>query len=314
MRIGAVNYLNSKPLVYGLESFAPEVRLYYDLPSRLADSLAAGRLDVALIPTVEFFRGPGYSIVSNACVACRGPVLSVALHFRVPPAKVRRVALDEGSRTSAALTQILLAELCGIRPEWETLPIGSDLDDTDADAVLLIGDRAMVTAEPLRGVPDPNGEPCTAHRVLSTEYAVPSAEQMVLHSQEADPGRSNFALQRDIWDLGEVWCRWTGLPFAFAMWIARPGVDAAEVASVLGEARDKGVRHLAEISARESAAMQIPQELAARYLRDNLYFTLGVRERQGLRRFYQLCVAHQLAPRGLESRLEEITVHGCSAH
>ena len=89
MRIGAVNYLNSKPLVYGLEALAPDVRLTFDLPSRLADSLAAGRLDVALVPSVEFFRSPGSSIVSDACVACRGPVLSVKLHFRVPPVEVR---------------------------------------------------------------------------------------------------------------------------------------------------------------------------------------------------------------------------------
>ena len=55
MRIGAVNYLNRKPLVYGLEALAPQVLVTYDLPSRLADSLAAGRLDVALVPSVEFF-------------------------------------------------------------------------------------------------------------------------------------------------------------------------------------------------------------------------------------------------------------------
>src|SRR5688572_122364 len=116
MRIGAVNYLNSKPLVAGLAELAPQVRLLFDLPSRLADSLAAGRLDVALIPSVEYFRTAGYSIVSDACVACQGPVLSVKLHFRVPPKEVRRVALDEGSRTSAALSQILLAELYEVVP------------------------------------------------------------------------------------------------------------------------------------------------------------------------------------------------------
>src|SRR3954467_14277325 len=143
MRIGAVNYLNSKPLVYGLGALAPEVRLSFDLPSRLADSLAAGRLDVALIPSVEFFRGPGQRIVSDACVACCGPVLSVKLHFRVPPNEVRRLALDEGSRTSAALSRILLAELCDVRPELESLPIGCGPESTDADAVLLIGDRAI---------------------------------------------------------------------------------------------------------------------------------------------------------------------------
>ena len=147
MRIGAVNYLNSKPLVCGLEALAPEVRLTYDLPSRLADSLSAGRLDVALVPSVEFFRTPGYRIVSDACVACRGPVLSVKLYCRVPPNEVRRVALDEGSRTSSVLVQILLAELCGVRPRWETLAIGCGLESTDADAVLLIGDRAMRSEE-----------------------------------------------------------------------------------------------------------------------------------------------------------------------
>src|SRR5213078_4560426 len=83
------------------------------------------------------------TIVSDACVACRGPVLSVKLHFRVPPGEVRRVALDEGSRTSAALTRILLAELYGVQPKWEPLPIGCGIETTDADAVLLIGDRAI---------------------------------------------------------------------------------------------------------------------------------------------------------------------------
>src|SRR4051812_1428130 len=97
MRIGAVNYLNSKPLVYDLPALAPQATVTYDLPSRLADSLAAGRLDVALVPSVEFFRAPRHRIVSNACVACRGPVLSVKVQFRVPPKEVRRLALDEGS-------------------------------------------------------------------------------------------------------------------------------------------------------------------------------------------------------------------------
>src|SRR5262249_31063275 len=106
MRIGAVNYLNSKPLVYGLDDELDGSRLLFDLPSRLAESLAAGRLDVALIPSVEFFRSPGYSIVSDACVACRGSVRSVKLHFRVPPRDAKTIALDEGSRTSAALALI----------------------------------------------------------------------------------------------------------------------------------------------------------------------------------------------------------------
>src|SRR4029078_11631480 len=99
--------------------------------------------DVALIPSVEFFRSESSTIVSDACIACRGPVCSVRLAFRVPPSEVRRVALDEGSRTSAALTRILLAEQFGIHPDWEPLTIGSGAETTEADAVLLIGDRAI---------------------------------------------------------------------------------------------------------------------------------------------------------------------------
>jgi chorismate dehydratase len=260
MRIGAVNYLNSKPLVYGLESLAPQVRLTYDLPSRLADSLVAGRLDVALVPSVEFFRTPGSTIVSDACVACRGPVLSVKLHFRVPPADVRRVALDEGSRTSAALTRILLAEIYGARPSWEPLPIGCGLETTDADAVLLIGDRAIAD-----------------------------------YSSEAD-----FV---EVWDLGERWTEWTGLPFVFAMWIARAGVEVSEVAAVLGSARDNGLRHLPEIAAREAPLVGISSELAETYLRNNLHFLLADDELAGLRKFYGLCKTHELAPDGGEARL-----------
>ncbi len=108
VRIGAVEYLNTKPLIYRLAESAPQVELVLDLPSRLADRLAARELDVALIPSVEFVHNPRYRIVSDACIACRGPVLSVKLFSRVPAAEIRSLALDEGSRTTAALVQILL--------------------------------------------------------------------------------------------------------------------------------------------------------------------------------------------------------------
>ncbi len=292
MRIGAVNYLNSKPLVCGLEALAPDMRLTYDLPSRLADSLSAGRLDVALVPSVELFRSPGYRIVSDACVACRGPVLSVKLHFRVPPREVRSVALDEGSRTSAALTQVLLRERCGVRPKWEPLPIGCGVEATKADAVLLIGDRAIANfglrisdCKKAAGIDNPK-----------SEIRNPKSNQ-------------DFV---EVWDLGEAWTEWTGLPFVFAMWIARDGVEVSDVTPLLEAARDRGQADTDRIAAREAAAIGISRELARRYLRDNLHFTLGREERAGLRKFYELCVAHDLAPRGLERKIDECFDHGCT--
>ncbi|MGC4003950.1 MAG: menaquinone biosynthesis protein [Pirellulales bacterium] len=199
LRIGAVSYLNTKPLVYGLAEAAPFADVVFDYPSRLADRLRRAELDVALIPSIEFFQDPNYTIVSDACIGCRGPVLSVKLFSRTPLSEIRSLALDEGSRTSAALTKILLWERFGIRPHLEQLPVSSEIDDTNADAVLLIGDRAIFS---------PTGR---------------------------------FA---EVWDLGDEWCRWTELPFVFAMWVARPGVDVSAAAEALTAARDRGVAHL----------------------------------------------------------------------
>ncbi|MFM8634969.1 MAG: menaquinone biosynthetic enzyme MqnA/MqnD family protein [Planctomycetia bacterium] len=252
-RIGAVQYLNTKPLVHGLAAAGAEVS--YDLPSWLADRLAARSLDVALIPSIELFRGDGYRIVSDACIGCRGPVMSVKLFFRTAPARVRRLAVDEGSRTSAALARILLAERFGVVPTVETLPIGDGLADTAADATLLIGDRALGLAA----------------------------------------GAGSFQL---IWDLGDEWCRWTGLPFVFAVWAARRDLDVRSVEPLLESARDAGRASLAAIAAAEAAGhgLTVPQCLS--YLRDNLHYQIGPREREALSLFYQHAATLSLVPPG----------------
>ena len=255
IRVGAVNYLNTKPLIHEFERLVPHAQLILDLPSRLADGLAAGDLDIALIPSVEAFQDPTYSIVSNACIACRGPVLSVKLFSRVPVEQIRTLALDEGSRTSAALVQVLLRERYAVEPLREPLTIGQTLADTQADAVLLIGDRAI-------------------------------------HSPS---GRFEF-----VWDLGDEWCRWSGLPFVFAMWTARAGVDLQGVDVALSEARDLGVRHLESIAAAEASPLGLTTPECLNYLRDNLYFYLGRREQEGLARFHQLAGRLGLAPQGVE--------------
>src|SRR5438128_1752970 len=97
MRIGAVSYLNTKPLIYDLETLAPDAELILDHPSLLADQLQAGQLEVALIPIIEYFRAGTYTLVPGISIASHGPVLSVTLFSRVPWQGIRRVALDEGS-------------------------------------------------------------------------------------------------------------------------------------------------------------------------------------------------------------------------
>jgi chorismate dehydratase len=255
IRVGAVTYLNARPLVFSLARLAPQVDVVVDLPSRLADALAAGRLDVAMIPSIEYARRPGDTIISDACIACDGAVRSVKLYSRVPLERLRTLALDEGSRTSAALVRILLKERFGISPEPRPFPIGVSLDDTSADAALLIGDRGMLPTD----------------------------------------GAFEFE-----WDLGEEWARWTGLPFVFAMWIARPGLDLSGVGEVLAAARDDGITRFEEIARQAAPTIGVPEADCLSYLRDHLEFHLGPRQRQGLEHFYALAGRHELAPAGVK--------------
>ena len=146
VRVGAVRYLNAKPLYEYLGEFAPTVRLVLDYPSRLADRLARDELDVALIPSIEYARGvsKGYAILPDLSISSGGPVRSVKLFSRVPFKSIDRLALDAGSRTSQALARIWLDRVHGVHPSGiEELPLGVPAEESTADAVLVIGDRAM---------------------------------------------------------------------------------------------------------------------------------------------------------------------------
>ena len=141
VRLGVVSYLNSEPLVWGLEQ-DPGFEVRRDVPSRVAEMLHAGEVDLGLIPSVEYARG-GYAIVPGVSLASRGPVRSVSLFHRRPLEEVRRVALDTSSRTSIALTRVLMRERLGHDPEY--LPMSPSLPAMldAADAALLIGDPAL---------------------------------------------------------------------------------------------------------------------------------------------------------------------------
>jgi len=249
MQIGAVSYLNSRPLIEGLEGLLPSANLVLDYPSRLADALSNGQLDVALIPSIEYFRRPGYEVISDACVAARGEVLSVKLYCRVHPGQIRTLALDEGSRTSAALTKVILAERYGVIPKTEPLRMESTTTDSSADAVLLIGDRAM-------------------------------------HSPE-----ESFT---EVMDLGQFWYDWTGLPFVFAMWVARREVNTEGVDEALSQARDLGIANVADIAREEAPRLGISESLPHNYLTRNLHYHLTSAERSGLKLFSELAAQHNL--------------------
>lgn len=262
VRVGAVSYLNAKPLIYRFADDAGDAELVLDVPSRLADQIAAGELDVALIPSIECLEH-GYQVVSDACIACRGPVLSVRLLSRVPMHRVTTVAVDAGSRTSVALMRVLFQQRFGRVPRLQVLPLEMDWRRAEADAVLLIGDRAI-------------------------------------HARGADAGAT--------WDLGEEWCRAMGMPFVFALWGARAGVETAELDVLLRRLRDGGTAHVEEIAAAAAPQVGLARDACLSYLRDNLHFTLGPAEREGLELFARCAAALGASPAARPEGLSRLPV------
>ena len=143
VRLGAVDYLNARPLVHGLDRRPDLFALQFDSPSRCAVLLHGDAIDVGMIPAIEYCRGPEYRIVPGMAIVSKGPVASVALFSRGPVSRIRTIAADTSSRTSVALLRILCAERFGIEPEL--LPMAPDADAMleACDAALIIGDPAL---------------------------------------------------------------------------------------------------------------------------------------------------------------------------
>lgn len=249
-RLGAVEYLNTKPLIYGLDKrLGADSSLELALPSRLADGLRREVLDIALLPIVEYLRNrETYRLISNAGIACRGPVWSVRILFRVPPSEARSLGTDEGSRTSVALSQVLLASRFGKLLEEVPFPIGTQAKDCPADAVLIIGDRAM------------NPERYAADFICD-------------------------------WDLGLEWYRETGLPFVFAMWVAREEQFVRpQICRALEDSRDEGLSNVEELVLRYSDTYGLTQNDCRDYLTRYLRFHVRENELQGVEEFARRCV------------------------
>jgi chorismate dehydratase len=141
LRLGVVSYLNSEPLVWGLQGDT-EFEIVRDVPARVAEMLHAGEVDLGLIPSIEYARGE-YAIVPGIAIGSRGPVRSVNLFHRGALESVRRVALDTSSRASVALAKVLLRERLGRDPEYVEQPPSLPGMLEDADAALVIGDPAL---------------------------------------------------------------------------------------------------------------------------------------------------------------------------
>src|SRR3954451_15047782 len=155
VRLGAVGYLNARPLVYGLDR-SLRFLLRLDAASTCASLLHAGVIAIGLIPSIEYLRGGPYAIVPDLAIASRGPVASVMLYITRPIADVRSIAMDTSSCTSVALTRVLCRQLFRIDPAIEAR--GPDVPDmlSRCDAALIIGDNALFLDQRLVRLPPPS--------------------------------------------------------------------------------------------------------------------------------------------------------------
>ena len=255
LRIGAVSFLNTKPLIYPLltgDLKSEEISLSVKVPSRLAIQLSNGELDVGLIPIVEYFRGnaagSGYRILPDVAIGSCGSVLSIQLFSRVPIQDIQRIALDTSSRSSVALLKILLAEKYQLNPTFISCDPSIDPVTTETDAVLLIGDSAL-------------------KNLGTTEYSV---------------------------DLGSEWHELTGLPFVYACWVARGEVCLGNVPNLLLDAKKLGIEQIPEISRIEAPKLGFTEELCRKYLQHHIHYDLGESAIAGLELFYKLAVKNRL--------------------
>jgi chorismate dehydratase len=172
VRIGAVGYLNARPLTWALDASPGRWAIRYDLPSVCSALLHAGDVDLGLVPSIDYLQDPAYRFVPGVGIGSRGPIASVALFSRVPIDQVRSIALDTSSRTSVTLIRVLCRHRFNIAPGF--VAHGPDLAamTAAADAGLLIGDPAFEVDHQALGLRKVDlGEEWTAMTGLPFIYA-----------------------------------------------------------------------------------------------------------------------------------------------
>jgi chorismate dehydratase len=221
----------------------PGLELVHAVPARLVEGLRDGSLDVALVSSIELFRRPGYRYLDGPAVCGRGEVRSVQVFLRRPLSRARRVVLDPASRAAQVLTRIVLPARMSTTPEFLEIDPGED----------------------------PRG---AAQRLDADAWlAIGDAALRQALAPDAPPAFSPSA----------AWTEDTGLPFVFAVWIARPGLELDEGAlTAFAAARARGSAALEELAAQAARTWSLPLAGCRRYLLEECRYDPGEELRPAL--------------------------------
>ncbi|HEX8877266.1 MAG TPA: menaquinone biosynthesis protein [Phycisphaerales bacterium] len=272
IRVGIVKYLNTTPLVDGLEKL-PQLALVPAAPSRLSGMLRSREVDIALVSVIDAARanvggtGGAFAMLSSGMIGCDGPTLTVRVFSAVPPEQISTLAADTDSHTSIALAQVILKRAYGRKVkvaafdarERVTREHANENPSEWPETLLMIGDKVVTDSPP----------------------AVRYPYQL---------------------DLGEEWKKLTGLPFVYAMWMCRSedvqDAGQREPLRVAAALLDRQLRHnltrMDRIILEKASEFRWPPDLARKYLGELLRYRVGEREREAVRRFFAECVSADL--------------------
>ncbi len=146
IRVAAVSYLNTKPLIYGFEEgmMMEDIELVTDFPASIADMLINDEVDISLVPVATIPALKEHHIITDYCIGTNGEVASVCLFSDVPINEIKSILLDYQSRSSVGLLKILIKDFWKINVEFLSSAEGYENKISGATAGLVIGDRAFI--------------------------------------------------------------------------------------------------------------------------------------------------------------------------
>jgi len=262
VRLGVVSYLNTLPLIEGLEACVG-IELTPAAPSKLLGLLESGAVDAALAPVIDAMRAQSeLELVPAGAIGCEGATLSVRLYSARPFDEIERVHADSDSHTSVALAKWALRERTGRVPTFVDFDARERVESAGGAAVewppamLMIGDKVVTDSPPAVRYP--------------------------------------FQI-----DLGEAWRERTGLPFVYAVWMRpadRAGGDVSPGAldaalALLDRQRRYNASRLDWIVSRRARERRWPEDLAREYLGRRLRYDVGERQVEAVERFFDEAAA-----------------------
>ena len=285
LRISVVQYLNTAPLVRGFTHgpLQGKYDLSFTVPSQCAEELRTGTADVAIIPAIEYQRIPNLVILPDLSIASKERVRSLLIVSKSPIREAGRIALDQSSRSTQALTKILCDARWLIAPEFfEAAPDLATMLAT-SDAALLIGDPALRLA------------------IAAEEHVTPGRDGALVCAG-AQVGLSQFA-KLYLYDVVHEWWQLTERPAVLALWAARTEIATLELAADFTASLAYGLAHLPEICAEASRELQLPEKELSLYLRTNIDYSLDAENLKGLNEYFA-----QAARLGLVPKLNALSI------